>query len=109
MAYRTSSDVILLKEQIRAKPLISFLGLVLISFINSAFGAEQEPNTTAGPEMPDLEFLEFLGQFETDEGEWMDPSSLMADEFTVLLNAAMVPDPNSDTTDIDDDDQQSNQ
>ena len=26
---------------------------------------------------PDLEFLEFLGQFETDSGEWIDPDSLI--------------------------------
>ncbi|MFK7864768.1 MAG: hypothetical protein AB8B95_11145 [Pseudohongiellaceae bacterium] len=40
-------------------------------------------------EMPDLELLEFLGQFATDEGEWLDPDSLLSDEFGELLEDAI--------------------
>ncbi len=42
-----------------------------------------------------------MGSFETDEGEWIDPESLMSEEFTELLEAAPVIVPtdqeNSDT------------
>ena len=33
---------------------------------------EESENT----EMPSLEFLEFLGDWETDDGEWIDPEEL---------------------------------
>jgi len=36
---------------------------------------------------PDLELLEFLGSFATDEGEWIDPSSLLEEEFSTLLDS----------------------
>ncbi|MFT7470814.1 MAG: hypothetical protein ACI8XU_000707 [Kiritimatiellia bacterium] len=39
-------------------------------------------------DVPDLEFLEFLGQFETDAGEWIDPDSLLTEGFTELLDAS---------------------
>ena len=54
-------------------------------------------------ELPDLEFLEFLGQFESDEGEWIDPGSLLADEFSDLLNAAMIQEQNLNNAGSDDD------
>ena len=40
-------------------------------------------------DVPDLEFLEFLGQFETDAGEWIDPDSLLTEGFTELLDASI--------------------
>ncbi len=83
--------------------------LCLLGLISIAHGAENEHGAKDSPELPDLEFLEFLGQFETDEGEWIAPISLMAEEFTDLLNAAVNPNPNSNSTDIDDDVQQSNE
>jgi len=84
--------------------------LCLLGLISTAHGAENEHGAIDSPELPDLEFLEFLGQFETDEGEWIAPISLMAEEFTDLLNAAVNPNPNSNSTDIGDDDvQQSNE
>ncbi|MFT6093113.1 MAG: hypothetical protein ACJA2Q_001006 [Pseudohongiellaceae bacterium] len=39
-------------------------------------------------ELPDLELLEFLGQFATDDGDWLEPSSLLSDVFEQLLDAA---------------------
>ncbi len=39
-------------------------------------------------EAPSIEFLEFLGQWETDEGEWIAPEELADDEFAQLLEAA---------------------
>ncbi len=85
--------------------------LCLLGLISTTHGAEEEHGPEASLQLPDLEFLEFLGQFETDEGEWIGPSILMAEDFTLLLNAAVNPNPNSNNTDIDDDDnvQQSNQ
>ena len=79
--------------------------LCLIGLISTSQGAENEHGAEQNPALPDLEFLEFLGQFETDEGEWIDPGSLMAEEFTDLLDAAMIADPNLNTTDDDNDDQ----
>ncbi len=38
----------------------------------------------------DLGFLEFLGQWETDEGEWIPPSDLADENFAELL-AGLVP------------------
>ena len=52
--------------------------------LSKAYAAENEQSEDA----PDLEFLEFLGQFETDAGEWIDPDSLLTEEFTELLNAS---------------------
>jgi len=53
------------------------------AFSNS-YAAENEQSEMA----PDLEFLEFLGQFETDAGEWIDPDSLLTEEFAELLDAS---------------------
>jgi hypothetical protein len=39
-------------------------------------------------EAPSIEFLEFLGQWETDEGEWIAPEELADDAFVQLLEAA---------------------
>jgi hypothetical protein len=79
--------------------------------VSTSYGGQEEQNTTGNPDMPDLEFLEFLGQFETDEGEWIDPGSLMAEEFSDLLNAAVVIESNSSndgSTGNNGNDQQSN-
>jgi hypothetical protein len=61
--------------------------------VSSTYAAENDENEAA----PDLEFLEFLGQFETESGEWIDPESLLAEEFTELLEATS--DNNSRNTD----------
>tara|TARA_B110000444_G_C18612330_1_gene488234 strand:- start:175 stop:417 length:243 start_codon:yes stop_codon:yes gene_type:complete len=52
--------------------------------LSNTVAAENEQSEDA----PDLEFLEFLGQFETDAGEWIDPDSLITKEFTELLEAS---------------------
>ena len=84
------------------------LALCMLGLFATAYGAENERIAEASANLPDLEFLEFLGQFETDEGEWIDPGSLMAEEFTMLLNATVLPDSNSPISDNDTDVQQSN-
>jgi hypothetical protein len=64
---------------------------------SNTVAAENEQSEDA----PDLGFLEFLGQFETDAGEWIDPSSLLTEEFTELLDASTEAnsDDNSSNTD----------
>ena len=62
---------------------------------SSAYAAEDEP----GEVTPDLEFLEFLGQFETDAGEWVDPNSLLTEEFTELLDASAATESANDSAD----------
>ena len=63
---------------------------------SKTYAAENEQSEDA----PDLEFLEFLGQFETDAGEWIDPDSLLTEEFTELLDAST--EANSDDNSSDD-------
>lgn len=54
--------------------------------------AEAAENAQSNPaeqiqvdELPDLELLEFLGKWETDEGEWIDPNLLIEAEIESLL------------------------
>lgn len=61
-------------------------GLCLLSSVYPAYGAENESDNTEA-ELPDLEMLEFLGQFATETGDWIDPDSLISDEFLQLLDA----------------------
>ncbi len=55
------------------------------SLVPNVYGMENDQLET----MPDLEFLEFLGQFETDAGEWIEPDSLLTDEFSDLLEISV--------------------
>jgi hypothetical protein len=63
--------------------------ICLLGLISTAQAAENENKTETESSLPDLEFLEFLGQFETDNGEWINPASLMTEEFELLLEAAI--------------------
>jgi hypothetical protein len=38
--------------------------------------------------LPELQLLEFIGQWETDQGEWLSPEQLMNGEFGQLLESA---------------------
>ena len=40
---------------------------------------------SAEEETPTMEFLEFLGEWETEEGEWIDPVELENEEFGKLI------------------------
>ncbi|NKB34286.1 MAG: hypothetical protein GKR91_14440 [Pseudomonadales bacterium] len=79
----------------------NLVGQCLLSFISSAYGAEEDSAPEEVLEVPSLEFLEFLGSFETDEGEWIDPESLMTEDFGNLLDATpiFVPDGQENNTD----------
>ncbi len=73
--------------------------ICLLGLISTAQGAENETGTSTAANLPDLEFLEFLGQFETDDGEWVSPGILMAEEFEVLLEAAIRAEQNENSND----------
>ncbi len=53
--------------------------LILLGLLSTPVFA-QEPgqarDSSEDTEMPSLEFLEFLGHWETDDGEWIDPEEL---------------------------------
>lgn len=84
----------------------------LLGFFTTAWGAENEN----AEQLPDLEFLEFLGQFETDSGQWIDPGSLLTEEFGGLIDATTPAPDSGSNADTDagtngnpaNDDQQSN-
>lgn len=66
--------------------------LVLAVFSPTGYGAEaNEQNSLEQQEntLPDLEFLEFLGSFETDSGEWVNPENLASEDFDALLSSAL--------------------
>ena len=53
--------------------------VLLLGLLNSpALAQESGPirENIENAEMPSLEFLEFLGDWETDDGEWIDPEEL---------------------------------
>ena len=51
--------------------------LLLSGLLSSpTFAQEPEQATSEESEAPSLEFLEFLGDWETDDGEWIDPEEL---------------------------------
>lgn len=65
--------------------------------LSNTYAAESEQSEDA----PDLEFLEFLGQFETDAGEWIDPDSLLTEEFTELLETSTEANSSNDSSNTD--------
>ncbi len=60
------------------------IGTVFILTILSAPGQAQQTESDqtsnrqqeTGTEIPSIEFLEFLGEWETDDGRWIDPEEL---------------------------------
>jgi len=60
--------------------------ILLFSYAPLAQGAANEVPADFAPR-PDLEFLEFLGSFETHSGDWIDPTELMLPEFQELLDS----------------------
>ncbi|MFT4862469.1 MAG: hypothetical protein ACI95C_001690 [Pseudohongiellaceae bacterium] len=66
----------------------ALLGVYLLTWSLIASAAENEAQTALDGQ-PNLEILEFLGQFETDQGNWIAPGELMQEEFKTLLSAAI--------------------
>ncbi len=57
-----------------------------------AMALADEPGAGQGERTPSLELLEFLGAWETPEGQWVDPLSLVRDEDGKAAPAAPRPD-----------------
>lgn len=61
-----------------------FIGMFLILTISVSTGQAQQPESgdkikrqhKKEQEVPTLEFLEFLGEWETEDGRWVDPEAL---------------------------------
>ena len=70
------------RSQGRIRPNLCWL--VLLGQIACVQAAEEEQELQS----PDMELLEFLGSFQTDNGEWIEPESLLTGEFAELLNIA---------------------
>ncbi len=70
------------------KQLALRIGACILSLSASAQGAEDSENSQPSA-LPNLELLEFLGQFETDQGEWIAPNEFLIEEFETLLDAAV--------------------
>ncbi|MCB1672336.1 MAG: hypothetical protein R3F41_03285 [Gammaproteobacteria bacterium] len=87
------------------------LALMLFALPAGPVSAEEEN----GGNSPDPSFLEFLGSFETDAGEWIAPGEIMQPEFEQLLEvirtsperladaAALNPSPEPDDSSTEDD------
>ena len=58
----------------------------LMATLPGALGAAAN-NARFQSQLPDLELLEFLGSFATDEGDWIDPESLLDNNIAELLDA----------------------
>ena len=56
--------------------------LMLMLCLNTSLLAEEQ---TTKQELPSTDFLEFLGEWETEEGEWVDPVALEDDEVGELI------------------------
>jgi hypothetical protein len=64
---------------------VSACFMLMLCSMSSLF-AEGQSNKEA---MPSMEFLEFLGEWETEEGEWIDPVEFENEEFGKLIETAI--------------------
>lgn len=55
----------------------AFVLLVFVAFPHAVLhAAETKTATKDNDELPSAEFLEYLGGFETEDGQWIDPMQL---------------------------------
>jgi hypothetical protein len=47
--------------------------IILLNLVFAAVAAAADEDST---DMPSMELLEFLGEFQTEDGEWIDPMEL---------------------------------
>ena len=59
--------------------------LFFLSFMTSLFAEELMDSET----MPSMDFLEFLGEWETEQGEWIDPLELEDEEIGKLIETTI--------------------
>ena len=60
--------------------------LWILIFSTSSSFAEAQNNSDS---LPSMEFLEYLGEWETDEGDWIEPEYLDNEEFGKLIEATI--------------------
>lgn len=65
-------------------PLILWLTLFTFSPAGATEPAESAESNPPASDLPSLELLEFLGEWETGSGDWIDPSSLIIESTTVI-------------------------
>ena len=65
---------------------LRILMLVICMISTWAYAKEADEDT----ELPSLEMLEFLGEWETSEGEWVDPGEFEDDSFDQLIEPVSV-------------------
>ncbi len=59
--------------------------VIMLLLISQSTALAESP---VSDDLPSLDFLEFLGEWETGDGEWVDPAMLESDEFdNVTVNA----------------------
>ena len=58
--------------------------ILLLCFSSYLFAEDRTSEETK----PSIEFLEFLGEWETNEGEWIDPIELEDDELGKLIETS---------------------
>ena len=61
-----------MKKPVNAKLMLFIYILGIGIYSEKTFAAEEKINE----EIPSLEFLEFLGSFETENGQWIDPMEI---------------------------------
>jgi hypothetical protein len=57
---------------------------ILLCSISSLY-AEEIASDGVSKKMPSMDFLEFLGEWETIQGEWLDPETLEDEEIEKLI------------------------
>jgi hypothetical protein len=57
----------------------SLMLMMMVQISNLATAAEEAKAET---EAPAVDFIEFLGEWETNQGEWIDPNELETEVFT---------------------------
>lgn len=81
----------------RTEPVLCLLVLMLAVHCGTPALAQTAPPAANEPaseqsqdeQGPSLELLEFLGQWETDDGEWIAPEDLADAQFGLLLDASL--------------------
>lgn len=58
----------------------------LIIILMILFSPLVQAQTQEDDDRPPLDLLEFLGEWETSDGEWLDPAKLEDDDFAKLMS-----------------------
>ena len=88
MVSRTNSALPEQDETVPDRSRACWTALLLLGVTLNSQAAENQTNDQPENLGPDLELLEFLGSFQTEDGEYMDPSMMLSDEFVELLDLA---------------------